>query len=173
MAKDKGWLKLPRDIDDLDIMGKNEPYDKVHAYIDLLKSCNYEDKPFTPRGGETTIIIHRGQFHTSLGNLASKWKWSLNKVRGYLKRLHNLDLAHTEAHTFGITITLVKYEVEGGDGISKGISNGISDGTANGTSNGISNGIRLKKDKNSKNTKKEKEIKKAAPRFNSLWGDPE
>lgn len=169
-AKDKGWIKLPRDIDELGIMSEKEPYDKIHAYIDLLKRCNYEDKPFTPRGGEKIIIIRRGQFHTSLGSLASKWNWSLNKVRGYLKRLQNLNLAHTEAHTYGITVTLVRYDVEGSDGIAKGTANGISTGTSIGISNGISTGIRLKNSKKDIDSKDTKDKKKASPGFLDLWG---
>ena len=43
MGKDKGWIKLEKNIDDFDFMDKKEPFDKTHAYIDMKSQlCNYE-----------------------------------------------------------------------------------------------------------------------------------
>lgn len=158
-----GWIKVERNIDDLGLMGKNEPYDKTHAYIDLLRMCNYEDKQFFPRNGGKELTIHRGELFTSYGNLAKQWHWSLNKVRGYLNMLQKKNLAHVKAHTFGICVTLVKYGVEGHEPQANGTSISIS----NGISNGTSNGRRLKNSNNSiKNTQ---ESKNTAKRLIRVW----
>lgn len=168
-----GWIKVQRNIDELGLMGKNEPYDKTHAYIDLMRMCNYEDKQFSPRNGSRVLTIHRGEFFTSYGNLAKQWNWSLNKVRGYLNMLQKMNLAHVKAHPFGICVTLEKYGVEGHEPQANGIANGISNGIASGTANGIANGIRLKKGKNSKESQEEQEPKNTAKRSGFDWGNLE
>lgn len=175
MGKDKGWIKLEKNIDDFDFMDKKEPFDKTHAYIDMKILCNYENYPFSPRGGETVIIIHRGQFHTSIDNLAKRWRWSKNKTVGYLKKLEAYGIISTTSHEYGTTITLLKYDDSVIDGTTNGTTNGSTSGATKGSTNGSTDGSRLKKDKNSlKEYKESKEQKKRAQRGLNPWeGDPE
>ena len=116
MNKDKGWVKLEKNIDEYEIMGKKEPFDKTHAYIDMKILCNYEDHPFSPCGGQTVITIHRGQFHTSIDGLAARWKWSKKKTICFLKKLEKVHLIEVKTHNYGTTITLLKYDNFGNDG---------------------------------------------------------
>lgn len=86
-----GWIKLHRKIIDNPIWNTGEPYDKVHAFIDLLLMANYEDKEIV--AGVKTVVIRRGQVLTSKKKLAVKWGWSRDKVTRYICLLDNMGIA--------------------------------------------------------------------------------
>lgn len=171
MAKEKGWVKLERAILDTVVWSNTEPFDERSAYVDLVLRANYEDKAFRPRRETTIINVKAGQFFTSIAKLCERWKWSENKVRRYLKMLKNLGFIRTDARACGTLITL---ENIGGEGFGARTNEGTSEGTREGTRGGTSEGTggrRLKKDKNSKESK---EPKKRAQRGLNPWeGDPE
>lgn len=171
---DVGWIKLHKDVNDLGLMKKDEPYDKTHAYIDLLIQCNYEDKIFNPCGGRYTIYIHRGEFHTSIENLAKRWNWGVKKVRFFLELLEKKNLIVLKKSNLGQTITLVRYDNKPLQGQTKGIAEGITEGTMEGKTEGITEGIRLKKNKNGKKDNKTKNQEGApAPDVGFVWGELE
>ena len=147
MNKDKGWIKLEKCIDELGIMGEAEPFDKTHAYIDMKILCNYEDHPFSPCGGQNVIVIHRGQFHTSVEKMAKRWNWSKNKTVGFLKKLSKLGLIRMTSHNYGTTITLVKYDNSAIEAETDGATVGTTEGTTNGATDGKTDGARYKKNK--------------------------
>lgn len=163
----KGYTKRPRYIEDLGLMGKAEPFDRVHAYDYLLSKCNIEKKTFPIRKSKDELLtVERGQLFTSIENLAKAWRWSKNKVRTYLGVLKGIGLIHTEGLTNGTLITLLKYDDDG----TSPYTEGTAKRTTNGTSEGTTEGTRLKKEKN---IYKEQKKKKASPDFSSLWGAPE
>lgn len=96
MAKNVGWIKLFRKLID-NRMYFEEPFDKTHAWIDLI-----------------LIADHSGEIRTSIPQLANRWKWSQNKVRRYFAKLEADDMIHTVGShggsTNGTTISLVKYK---------------------------------------------------------------
>lgn len=162
----KGYTKRPRYIEDLELMGKDEPFDKVHAYDYLLSKANIEKKTFPLRGSKCLQTVDRGQLFTSIDALAKAWRWSKNKVRGYLCMLEGIGLAHTEGTTNGTLLTLLKYDDEGTSPHTVGTTIGTTDGTTDGTTVGT----RLKK---RKNNSKEPKKKGATPSLKSFWENPE
>lgn len=161
----KGYTKRPRYIEELGLMGETEPFDKIHAYDYLLAKCNIEKKTFPLRGSKKMQTVDRGQLFTSIDKLSKAWRWSKNKVRTYIDMLKGMGLLQAEGTADGTLLTLVKYD---DDGIQPQ-AEGTAQRTAKGTAKGTAEGTRLKKDKNSKESK---EKKKAAPDF-GLWGNPE
>lgn len=161
--KEKGYVCLFRSIQENLLWDNDEPFDRRSAFVDLILLANFKEKEMILHGGKKKTI-KRGQFHTSIGNLAQRWKWSKNKVRRYLVLLSELDMVHTVGTARGTTVTIVNYgkfqDVRRTNGTPDETSNGTSDGTTDGTPDGT----RLK---NVKNVKKEK--KKAAP--SSFYSD--
>ena len=173
MASDKGWIKLEKNIDAYELMGKNEPFDKTHAYIDMKMLCNYEDHPFSPFGGQTVITIHRGQFHTSIDKLATRWKWSKNKTVFFLNKLKKVGLIDVKSHNYGTTITLLKYDNFGNEGETVG----KTIGTPNGKTVGKTVGSQYKNGKNAfKNHNNQRNQEDAGASVDGSgwdWGKPE
>lgn len=170
MAKNKGWVKLENNIDTYELMAKGEPYDKTHAYIDMKILCNYEDHPLSPCGGQNVIIIHRGQFHTSIDSMAKRWNWSKNKTVGFLNKLQKIGLIDMTSHNYGTTITLLKYDNFGIEGETDGKTDGKTVGKTKGATDGKTDGARYKKNKIDKSKETQKNKKSAqAPGWD--WGE--
>ena len=81
--KDRGWIKLYRQITDSYIWSSSDPFDRRSAWIDLLLMANHETRSFMLKNGREQVI-ESGQLFTSLDHLAIRWHWSRNKVRRYL-----------------------------------------------------------------------------------------
>ncbi|NCD07359.1 MAG: hypothetical protein EOL97_14700, partial [Spirochaetia bacterium] len=77
----QGYIKLYRKIEDNPLYFC-EPFSKIQAWIDLILLANHKDSVIFIRGNE--VKIKRGQVAWSKDNLASRWKWSKNKVYGFL-----------------------------------------------------------------------------------------
>ena len=160
----KGWICIHRKIRECFIWNE-EPYDKAHAWIDLLLRANHEDKKMMMNG--QVKIISRGQFHTSIAILAEQWKWSRNKVYRFLDVLKNENMISVESNkggtSNGTTITIVNYGIyqdkeesdetsnETSDGTTNDTSDDTSGGTSNDTSNGTSDGTQTTMNNNENN----------------------
>lgn len=146
----KGWIKLHRQSVD-NPMYHSEPFDKWHAWTDLLLMVNHERKQFISKG--QLVTLEAGQTVTSMAILAERWQWSVNKVRRYFRLLSDTGMCITNGTPNGTTITVVnwaKYQAEGQ-------TNGIGNGTTGGTSDGTTDGTLTRMIKN------DKEREKAAP----------
>ena len=66
----RGYVKIFRKIADNE-MFNSEPFDKYHAWIDLLLLANHKDG-FIYRGMKK-VAVNRGQHHTSIPKLADRW----------------------------------------------------------------------------------------------------
>ena len=182
MSKDSGWIKLQRSLLESALWNTNEPFSKRCAYIDLLLRANYKEKTMILKHTNQPFIVPEGALATSFGKLAQRWAWSIGKVRRFLIQLTDLEMISLTTYPHGILVSLTNRAFQPNasmvDGIPNehgdGIANEHSDGITDSITDGITGGIRLKKGyKKDKNTKKEKEIKKASPSFDDLWGDPE
>lgn len=104
MAK-TGYIKLHRSFlehwlyDD----GK-EPFDKAHAWLDLLLLANYEETKRMYKG--QLQITGAGQMQVSDRYLADRWHWSKDKVRRYTKMLEIDGMITTKRTTNNTTITI-------------------------------------------------------------------
>lgn len=159
--KKNGWIKIYRDIWDNKLWNSNEPFDVRSAWIDLILMANHEDAEIVI--GKTVHKIKRGQLHTSAKSLSTRWTWSLNKIRAYIRLLKDLGMITTESTTHGTTLTIVNYskfqDLPHTEGTTKGTSKGTTNGTTNGTSKGTTNGTQtrsIKKAEAKERKKKEK-----------------
>lgn len=125
-----GWIKLHRQIQDC-WLWFDEPFTKAQAWIDLLLLANHRDKKISING--KPIVIHRGEYHTSLYKLAARWKWDKRKVMRFLDVLESDHMLSQKRSFNGTTITIENYGVFQGDGTTDGTTDSTTDGTANGT----------------------------------------
>lgn len=80
----QGWIKLFRKIINHWLYFA-EPFDKFHAFIDLLILCNHSDSKIMLDG--KLIEINSGEVITSVRKLCERWKWSNTKVKRFLNAL--------------------------------------------------------------------------------------
>lgn len=127
MADTKGWIKLYRQSTDNKLYF-SEPFDKWHAWTDLLLMVNHEKKQFIAKG--QLVNLEPGQTITSLPILADRWKWSVNKVRRYLGMLVGMGMCNINGTAHGTTITVVNWAKYQGRGHADGYANEYADGYA-------------------------------------------
>ena len=146
MAKDKGWIKLDRNIAE-NWLYDADAFDNFHAFVDLLLMANYEARKICVKG--KVIEIKPGQVFTSLTTLATRWGWGKNRVRRFLGTLEGTATVHTDGTADGTTITLLnwaKYQ-------TRRHTDGYADEHADGYADGYADGPQPKKGKKEKNVK--------------------
>lgn len=151
----KGYIKLHRAIKDCWIWQDDEPFTKRDAWIDMLLSANHTDKKILLEG--KLLIIHAGQFHTSILKLSDRWKWDRKKVRKFLDILENDNMITTDRTAHGTTVTIVnwgKYQIDG-----------TTDGTTDGQHMGQQMDNSRDTNKNDKECIKNEKNNKAAMRY--------
>jgi DNA replication protein DnaD len=77
----EGWISLYRNIQD-HWLWQEKPYDKAHAWIDLLLSANHKDIKVLI--GNELVVVKRGSFITSQLKLMNKWGWGKAKLIKFL-----------------------------------------------------------------------------------------
>lgn len=106
MGEGKGWISIYRKIQD-SWLWNEKPFDKSHAWIDLLLSANYQDKKFLL--GSNLVDVQRGSFITSQSKLMDKWGWGNTKVRSFLKLLSEDNMIKYSGKKFTL-IKILNYE---------------------------------------------------------------
>ena len=148
---DKGWIKLYRQIQDNMIWMDSEPFDRRSAWIDLIMMANVQNKDIIYRG--QIIKIKRGQVYTSVRKLATRWRWSRDKVNRFIKTLIKAHMVEKDNRTQSATLlTIVKY----GDFQNRSDTNKATDKATHKDSDKDTDKSLLK------NIKNEKEIKESA-----------
>ena len=134
--KDKGWIKLHRQITDTYIWNDPKPFDVRSAWIDLLLMANHEERSFMLRNGQDQVV-GMGQLFTSMDSLAKRWHWSRGKVIRYFELLSGQGMCTTSGTTNGTLVTIVNYgrfqNLRTADGTTNSTTNGTTDGTTDGT----------------------------------------
>ncbi len=151
--KDKGWIKVFRQITDTRIWTTTEPFDRRSAWIDLLLMANHEERALMLRNG-CTQIVKAGQLFTSINHLAERWHWSRGKVNRYLALLSEQGMCTVSGQPTGTLLTLVKYEDFQHGRTANGTANGTTDGTSDGTTDGTRTRTNIQ-ELNNKNVKQE------------------
>jgi len=104
----KGWVKLHRKIEDNDLWFE-EKFTGGQAWIDLMLGANHKEKTINVRGN--IVTIGRGQLGWSEVTMATRWKWSRNKVRRFLKRLETEQQIKQQKYRYITTIiTILNYD---------------------------------------------------------------
>lgn len=140
--KNRGWIRLYRQIQDSAIWKVSDKFNRRDAWIDLLLMANHEDRTIVIDGKPK--VIHAGQRWTSSAILAERWRWSRNKVLRYLRLLKELGMVTTNGTTSGTLITIVKYEDFQSQGYTSGAANGATDGAALGATDGATDGAQTR-----------------------------
>lgn len=130
---EKGWIRLYRQSTENPLYF-SEPFDKWHAWTDLLLMVNHKQKEFVSKG--QLVKLEPGQTITSMAILAERWQWSTNKVRRYFKLLVGMGMCNVNGTPNGTTITVVNWAKYQHEGQTNGTTDGITDGTADGTTGG-------------------------------------
>lgn len=134
MSNKRRFLKLDRQIIKSAIWNDGTPFDKAHAWMDLLLYVNVfpDERIF----GNTIVKVRRGQTITSDNFLANRWNWSRNRVRRFLEMLEAAEMIRIERTSYGTWINIVNYTKYQGEWTASDTSNETTNGTSNGTSNG-------------------------------------
>lgn len=104
----KGWISLYRSIQD-HWLWQEKPYDKAHAWLDLLLSANHQDKKIV--FDSNLVDVKRGEFITSIRKLCERWGWSNSKVKKFLETLQLDGMITYKSDTKKTTINIVNYNV--------------------------------------------------------------
>lgn len=102
----KGWIKLYRQSEENPLYF-SEPFDRWHAWQDLLLIVNHERKQFISKG--QLITLEPGQTVTSDRILAQRWHWSREKVRRFLKLLNDTSMCTIKRTTNGTILTVINW----------------------------------------------------------------
>ena len=107
--KNKGYILLHRSLLDHWIYeNDNKPFDKCHAWIDLLLLANFEDKKTMCKG--KLVDCKRGTVNLSINKLAERWKWDWRTVKHFIMTLEGDGMCILKCRGERTTITIVKYD---------------------------------------------------------------
>ena len=103
----KGWIKIHRCLLENSIYNC-EPFDRTHAWIDLLLLANHKEGYFYKRG--IRVDVKEGQVGYDIDSLSRRWKWSRGKVERFLKSLENDQNIVRQKNNVTTLISIVKYK---------------------------------------------------------------
>lgn len=103
----EGWIKLHRKIL-LNPLWSAEPFTKGQAWVDILLNVNHDDNYFYVRGNK--VDVKRGQLAWSEVTMSSRWHWSRQKVRRFLKLLEKEQQIEQQKSTVTTIITIKNFE---------------------------------------------------------------
>lgn len=105
----QGWILVYRSVMDNWIYDDGTPFDRAHAWLDLLLLANHEDCKFMSNGELYTA--KRGEVRRSVKWLADRWHWSQGKVRRFLINLERDKMITMDAkrRSRRTTITVENY----------------------------------------------------------------
>lgn len=107
MGEGKGWISIYRSIQE-HWLWQEKPYDKAHAWIDLLLSANHKENKVLL--GNELILIEAGSFITSQSKLMNSWGWGNTKVRNFLKLLAKDNMIKYSGENYTL-IKIINYEM--------------------------------------------------------------
>ena len=106
--ENKGFIMIDRSILE-DDMYFSEKFTRMQAYMDLCLLAAFKSRTFYIRGNK--VELQPMQVAKSIRDLADRWQWSVNKVRGYLYELEKGDYIDTQKTSVNQIITIKKYIV--------------------------------------------------------------
>ena len=102
----QGWVAVHRQIQDHWLWAE-KPFDKAHAWIDLLLLANHDDKKFCL--GNELVEVKQGSLITSEVKLMERWGWGKSKTRAFLDLLQSDGMIIKLSDRKKTTITIVNY----------------------------------------------------------------
>ena len=110
-SKNQGFTQIPNHI----FKNANwveRKFDDRLALIDLYSLAQFKDGYVIKKG--KTIILKSGQIGWSQKSLAERWKWSIGKVKRFLKNMQTVGEIDIVATNVSTTITLLHWVQNGG-----------------------------------------------------------
>lgn len=158
----QGWVAVHRQMQD-HWLWQEKPFDRAHAWIDMLLLANHEDNKFVL--GNELLEVKSGSFITSEVKLMERWGWGKGKTRAFLDLLQSDGMIIRKADRKKTTITIVNYEVYA---ILKTTNRPQTDRkrTDNGLITDTNNND--KNDNNEKNNKKESKKERKATTYDEI-----
>lgn len=102
-----GYIKLYRTLLNHDLW-KDKPFSRGQAWIDLLATANYTDRPVMFDG--SLIPVSSGSFITSKRKLSDRWGWSSTKVSRFLDALETDGMLIQKSDTKKTLLTIEKWD---------------------------------------------------------------
>lgn len=99
----KGFILVPRDISSNECLLTNEPFDRTHAFLDLVIHATHKERTLTIRNAEVHLLP--GEMASSLRTLSKRWHRSMGYVTKTLKLLSREGLIELKPQ---MNITIVK-----------------------------------------------------------------
>lgn len=104
-----GWIKSYRKMTEHWIWKTREPFDRRSAWQSILFEAYYKDEKVMHKG--ELVFVKRGQFPTSIRDLADKWMWSIGKVQRFLDALEAEHMVERSRLKNGTLLTIVNYGI--------------------------------------------------------------
>ena len=101
------YIKIPNPFKD-GWFYKNEPYNKITAWVDLVLSAERDDISFKLNKEEVTI--KQGQLITSVRACAFRWGWSKDKVTNFFKQLEKEKMIKRDCSVGMTVIRIINYD---------------------------------------------------------------
>lgn len=137
---EQGWIKVYRKSDE-DPLYFAEPFDKWHAWMDLIRSAAHKDREFYIRG--IKVKQKRGQVAMSVKDMCERWRWSDGKVKRFVKYLIADGKITLQSSGVINRMSIINYD--------KYQSNDLTNDPANSPANNPANDPTNKNDKNDEN----------------------
>lgn len=106
--KPQGWISLHRKIKDHWLYKRADPFTQFEAWIDILLSANHKQRKMPI--GVTLYIIEPGEQIRSMRKLSTEWKWSIGKVKRFLKMLEEDGMIKVTNDTKTTRISVCNWE---------------------------------------------------------------
>lgn len=90
-----------------------EPFSRGQAWVDLILAANDSNRTFLSQG--RTVEVFRGQTGYSLKSLARRWKWSDEKVSGFMLWLERAGMISRKSSGVTTVITIINYDTYNND----------------------------------------------------------
>ncbi len=113
MSGSAGWVKLHRAIND-NWIWSCERHSKQSAWLDLIMMVNHEDRKITI--GTQVVVIQRGSVWTSYKKLKARWRWSNDRLYGFIRALVSDGMIAVQTTNTGTLLTVLNYSIYQGSG---------------------------------------------------------
>ena len=90
-----GWIKIHRQIEENEFLNDGQPFDKTHAWLDILINVDWRTGVWQP---------------LSESFLERRWKWSRSKVRRFLKGLVSEKMIRVKTTNHGTTLYVCNFK---------------------------------------------------------------
>ena len=143
--KDKAFFKISRKIVNSAIWDDGTPYDRAHAWLDLLMYVNYLDGEKLV--GEKIRKVKRGSTFASDQFFANRWHWSRARVRRFFDMLKAANMISVRRSPYGTWINVVNYAKYQDKQTANDTRVDTTNDTSNDTTDDTANDTQLKKEK--------------------------